>query len=201
MPLLALWIACSCFGSLFSNISPKRTLITFYDKTNKEYKDILYWENSIGRDKHSDIVLESPVVSRRHSVFFRREEGWFIADTNSKCGTAVNGKAISGEKKVRINDVVTIGDINLVLCRAKEIKKNKNNINFLKGTYSPFFTMVLITIFNLLSFAVISFSGETFDLIPMMIFSLVMGISWIHYFISKYGFGRVSFELNRLEFF
>ena len=203
LPFLGLCIVCCCFGSLFGNISPKRALIALYDKTNNCYHDITYWENSIGRDKHSDVVLDNPMVSRRHSVLFRRERGWFIADTNSKSGTRVNGRIIEDEKKVYINDVLTIGETDFVVCRAKSSreKRNKLKARFFSGTYSSFFVMVLITIFNFLSFGLISFAGETFDLVPMMIFSLVMGISWIQYLISKYGFGRVNFELESLAIF
>ena len=100
IPLLAIIIVYAVFDSLFRNLSKRRVLITLYDHLNKEHIPITYWENSIGRNKHCDVVVNSQAVSRDHAVLYRREEGWMIADTNSKGGVFLNGRQIDGEKKV-----------------------------------------------------------------------------------------------------
>ena len=115
LPFMGILIIGCCFKSLFSNLSFKHPLIALVNKTTSEKIPIVYWENSIGRDKHCDIVVNSPTASRDHAVLYRRDEGWFISDTNSKGGVYVNGSPISSDKKVYINDIIQIGGINYEL--------------------------------------------------------------------------------------
>lgn len=197
MPLLAIVIVFGCFDSLFKNLSKKRTLISLFDKVNKRYIPIYYWENSIGRNRHCDVVVDSPMASREHAVLYRREEGWFIADTNSKCGVFLNGKAIKDDKKVFINDSIKIGGIEFTLCKSGE--RNSNKLSS-QSFYHPAFLMVLILIFHALATFQLCFSGKEFNTGPIVIFSVIQGIIWPYYFFTRYVFRRSNFELEILGF-
>jgi Nif-specific regulatory protein len=64
---------------------------------------------SIGRDKKNEIVLNDASVSRRHCAIERRGEKYFISDSGSLNGTAVNGRAaedtaLSGGDKIEVGD-------------------------------------------------------------------------------------------------
>jgi ABC-type multidrug transport system ATPase subunit/pSer/pThr/pTyr-binding forkhead associated (FHA) protein len=48
----------------------------------------------IGRDIDNDIVLESPVVSRKHGLLELRGEEWVYTDLDSRNGSLVNGQKI-----------------------------------------------------------------------------------------------------------
>ena len=111
MPLIAILILYFCFYSLFSKLSDTRKLITLYDVSSCSLIPIWYWENSIGRHKHCDVIIDSPLVSRNHAVLYRRDDGWFIADTNSKTGVFLNGKRI--EKSDEVTDEM-LDTINLL---------------------------------------------------------------------------------------
>jgi len=64
----------------------------------------------IGRDARNDIVISDPYVSRRHvQLVIHDDNSIGIVDLNSKTGTYVNGKKISGEFFLEPNDVVKIG--------------------------------------------------------------------------------------------
>ena len=131
LPILGIIIVYSCFSSLFNNLSERRILLKFFNCLNKEYIPITYWENSIGRNKHCDIVVDSPMASREHAVFYRRDEGWFISDTNSKGGVYLNNRLIENDEKVRINDIIKIGEIKYKLCKSHEENKKKKQKSFL----------------------------------------------------------------------
>jgi len=68
----------------------------------------------IGRDAANDVVLHSPIVSRRHAVLERRGGRLVIRDLGSTNGTYVNGVRIA-EQVLREGDSVRIGPFRLVL--------------------------------------------------------------------------------------
>ena len=54
---------------------------------------ITHWESVIGRNKHSDVVIDAPTVSRGHGVLTRYDDGsWTITDADSQAGVFVNKK-------------------------------------------------------------------------------------------------------------
>lgn len=83
-----------CFSSMRRHRRDEQALIMLVNLSNGESTPVLYWENSIGRSKGSDIVIADPTVSRDHAVLLRRKEGWFINDVGSKAGTYVNDQKL-----------------------------------------------------------------------------------------------------------
>lgn len=200
LPFMGALITYYCLRSLFENISPEYPLVAFYNQTNKKKIPILYWENSIGRDKHSDIVVDSPMASRNHAVFCRRNEGWIISDTNSKCGVLLNGEKISKSKTVYIDDVVEIGGEEYKLSKSEIL--GKNNVRPLKAhAYSNSSILVLISIFGFLAALGLCFSSGSFNYNPMIVFGLLFSVSWISYFVTAFIFKRVNFEIELLGIF
>lgn len=66
-------------------------------------------ETTIGRDAGNDLVLDSPVVSRRQATLQLRDGAYWLRDLDSTNGTAVNGQLIS-ETALRDGDIIRIGD-------------------------------------------------------------------------------------------
>jgi pSer/pThr/pTyr-binding forkhead associated (FHA) protein len=76
---------------------------------------------TIGRDPGNDLVLDSPIVSRRHAELEVRDDDAVWRDLGSANGTAVNGRVIS-EQMLRDGDIIRIGDaqgnsVGLIFCR------------------------------------------------------------------------------------
>ena len=92
-PAIAAVIVIMCFVSLKGSRRQEHALIVLEDDELKLTYPVLYWENSIGRSKSSDICINDPTVSRDHAVLLRRNDGWFITDTGSKAGVTVNNEA------------------------------------------------------------------------------------------------------------
>lgn len=73
----------------------------------------------VGRSRECDIRVEDGNVSRRH--FELVQEGpttWAVADLGSTNGTEVNGRRVSGRKRVDDGDRITIGGTELVFGRS-----------------------------------------------------------------------------------
>lgn len=76
---------------------------------------------TIGRALTNDISFsDDPEVSRLHAVLEPIGEDWVIRDLNSRNGTSVNGRRISGDQPLSAGDQVTIGSARLVFRSAGE---------------------------------------------------------------------------------
>ncbi|OUL36892.1 hypothetical protein BV372_04430, partial [Nostoc sp. T09] len=69
-------------------------------------------EYIIGRAPESDLVLDSPDVSRVHGKFFLQNGNYYFCDLGSRNGSIINGKLAEKNKPVLLKDkdVIRIGD-------------------------------------------------------------------------------------------
>ena len=194
-PLVAFVIILLCFISLKGGRREEHALIVLEDDNNALTYPVLYWENSIGRSKNSDIVINDPAVSRDHAVLLRRKDGWFITDTGSKAGDFVNGEETTGRQPVGVGDNILLGNTRLVLRRSAptpgQIRSKKE-----PKRVPPMVILALITVYMLLMLAqAVINMGNSFAVIPAAGFIAVM---YIFYGISKAVFKRHDFELEGL---
>ncbi len=204
LPFMAILIAYCCFRTLFKSLKPMRPLVVLLNRATGEKIPIMYWENSIGRDRHCDIVLNMPSISRDHAVFYRRKGGWFISDTNSKVGVLLNGKKIESDEKIFIGDVINIGGVALELCRADVLSlKNRESedADFDYDTYSGGGLLVLVTIFQVLSTLSVCFGSGKFDYKPAVLSGIMLLFEWLVFVVTKFGFKRDNFEIEAIAMF
>ncbi len=195
-PLMALLIVVLCFVSLKGGRREEHALIVLDNDQEKISYPVRYWENSIGRSKSSDIVINDPSVSRDHAVLLRRNDGWFITDTGSKAGVLVNGRETAGRCSVAVGDIITLGNTRLVLRRSiapamkSRAKKEDKRVPapVMLGLITVYMAMLLLQ-------AVINMDGNTFAVIPAAGFIVVM---FVFYAISYNAFKRRDFELESL---
>lgn len=71
----------------------------------------------VGRSPTSDLVLESPDVSRQHGKFFVKGGTYYFSDLGSRNGSIVNGKQAEKERPYLLNDgdVIRIADYVLIM--------------------------------------------------------------------------------------
>ncbi|QEN03610.1 FHA domain-containing protein [Thiospirochaeta perfilievii] len=92
------------------------------DKNSREKKKSLNlkWQNNsmtlgrtitIGRDRNNTIVLDDPLVSRRHAIIEEKMGTYYIRDLGSTNSTYVNKNPIlpNQEKKLQPGSVINIG--------------------------------------------------------------------------------------------
>lgn len=204
-PFLAIIIIYSCYSSMRRNIREDKPLMILHNTLTSENIPVIYWENSIGRSKNSDIILNDPSVSRDHAVLLRREEGWLITDTGSKSGVMLNGSKIHKREQVYIDDVITIGATSLIFKKHNDgYAKRKTpflNKNKLPKAAPASALLFLVTIFHLLSAFELCTLNQKFDYHPIIPFSILIVLSWAFLAISKFVFKRINFELEALGIF
>lgn len=206
MPIYAVVIVYQCFAAMRRHKRPEKPLVTLQITDTNQQIPVLFWENSIGRSKGSDICINDMAVSRNHCVLLRRQEGWYISDIGSKSGTFVNGEKADGRTQVLLNDEITVGSTSFVLKRGDEYQERLRPSWFFskasdKGSLQPYKLMILITFFHLFMAVEACFSNEVTDFVPLQVFGLLELVLWTFFFISSYLFKRINFEIEALAAF
>lgn len=63
----------------------------------------------IGRDDDCDIVLDDPLVSRRHATVICSDAELWVDDLASRNGVQVNGERVKSRQRLEVGDVLRIG--------------------------------------------------------------------------------------------
>lgn len=205
LPILAVIIVFQCFSSMRRHRRDEDALIMLVNPATSQSTPVLYWENSIGRGKGNDIIVEDMTVSRDHAVLLRRKAGWFINDVGSKSGTYVNGEMTEGRTPIMIDDVITIGDTNYVVKRTDDVIPDSRSWFFSraknKASIKPTHLMLLISVFLFFMAVEASLCDEIQDFQPFIVWGLFTAVSWLFYIVSTKMLKRISFELEALAIF
>lgn len=204
-PLLALLIVYHIFTSMRSHRRAEQPLILLDNLNTRDQIPVMYWENSIGRSKTSDIMLADPTVSRDHAVLYRREEGWLVDDTGSKSGVRVNGRKINVTAPVHIGDSIAVGTTTLVMRKANRPNAQKSSWFFDrrkgKRSISPAFLLFWVSLFHFMISLPLWLTTDGFQWEAFLPFGLVTVIGWLFFLISRRILKRVNFELETLALF
>jgi hypothetical protein len=65
---------------------------------------------TLGRSDGADIRVDDPFASSAHARIFNRGDFMFIEDMGSTNGTYLNGRAVRGPERLKMADVIRIGD-------------------------------------------------------------------------------------------
>lgn len=207
LPVYALVIVYQCYAAMRRRRRPEKPLVTLYNRSTGLKLPVLFWENSVGRSKASDIVVDDPAVSRNHCVLLRRKDGWYINDTDSKSGTFVNGKKTRGRTQVLINDTITVGNSKFEFKRGEEYDEKLTASWFFsrisrKPAMESWKLMLLITLFHFFMCAEAMFWNDgTNANSPLILFGALAAVEWGFFFVSYFILRRVNFELESLALF
>lgn len=80
----------------------------------------------VGRGRGCDIRILDLMVSRKHCQLANKEDGYYIKDLNSTNKTIVNRQVVNGEQKLKIDDLIEVG--NTVLFFTNQKKMGINNL-------------------------------------------------------------------------
>lgn len=207
MPVYAIIIVYQCYAAMRRRRRPEKPLVTLYNTVTGQKLPVIFWENSIGRSKSSDIVVDDPAVSRNHCVLLRRASGWYICDTGSKGGTYVNGEAAEGRTRVLIDDVINVGNSQFQFLRGEDYDENLRYSWFFKKVndkpaMKSWKLMLLITLFHFfMCVEAVFWQDGTNKYSPFVLFGCLAAAEWTFFFVSAKVLKRVSFELESLALF
>ncbi|MCL1952337.1 MAG: FHA domain-containing protein [Oscillospiraceae bacterium] len=121
LPLLGLGLVVICALRLLRRRKVQQAPQAFLLNTvNHDRLPLARYENSLGRSKHCDIVLNYPAVSRFHAVIARRRAGWVIIDTGSRGGTRLDGQPVEKRAALRHGQALSFGSFDFVFCDEEE---------------------------------------------------------------------------------
>lgn len=207
MPVYAILIVYQCYAAMRRRRRPEKPLVTLYNTVTGLKLPVIFWENSIGRSRASDIVVDDPAVSRNHCVLLRRASGWYICDTGSKGGTYVNGEEAVGRTRVLIDDVISVGNSQFQFLRGEDYDENlRYSWFFKKANNKPAMKswklMLLITLFHFfMCVEAVFWQDGTNKYSPLVLFGCLAVAEWTFFFVSSKVLKRVSFELESLALF
>ena len=207
MPVYAIIIVYQCYAAMRRRRRPEKPLVTLYNTVTGLKLPVIFWENSIGRSRASDIVVDDPAVSRNHCVLLRRASGWYICDTGSKGGTYVNGVEAVGRTSVLIDDVISVGNSQFQFLRGEDYDENlRYSWFFKKANNKPAMKswklMLLITLFHFfMCVEAVFWQDGTNKYSPLVLFGCLAVAEWTFFFVSSKVLKRVSFELESLALF
>ena len=207
MPVYAIIIVYQCYAAMRRRRRPEKPLVTLYNTVTGLKLPVIFWENSIGRSRASDIVVDDPAVSRNHCVLLRRASGWYICDTGSKGGTYVNGEEAVGRTRVPLCDVISVGNSQFQFLRGEDYDENlRYSWFFKKANNKPAMKswklMLLITLFHFfMCVEAVFWQDGTNKYSPLVLFGCLAVAEWTFFFVSSKVLKRVSFELESLALF
>jgi len=206
LPVYTIIIVYQCYASMRRRRRPERPLVLIQDTDTGIKTPILFWENSIGRSRGSDIAIDDPAVSRNHCVLLRRKEGWFITDSGSKTGTYVNGRKVRNRTQVKIDDTIQLGNKEFVFKRGEEFHEKLQHSWFFskvtnKPSIKPWKLMLLVSLFHIFMGVEATFCEGASDFEPMYLCGALIAVEWLFFIVSTVALRRIAFEIESLCLF
>ena len=207
MPLFAIVIVYQCYAAMRRRRRPEKPLVSLFNPKTGGMIPVVFWENSIGRSKTSDIIINDLSVSRNHCVLLRRAAGWFISDVGSMTGTYVNGVRVHGRAQVLVDDVITVGSTEYQLKRGDDFSSPLRQSKFFskvsdKPAIQAWKLMLMITLFHLfMAVEAMFWNDGTRVYSPLILFCVLAAAEWGFFFVSYFVLRRVNFELEALGLF
>ena len=164
---------------------------------------ITHWENVIGRNKRSDIVIDLPTISRSHAVLTRYDDGsWTISDIGSKGGIQVNGQD-TALCALEPGDVISLNGLEMTL---EPITENQEAYQTTLRTkagkdFHPSVTLVLLSLFQVFMTLQLLFTAELEDMGSIALgFGSIFAIQWL-LFAFYCAIRRRGYEVETIAFF
>jgi ABC-type multidrug transport system ATPase subunit len=90
--------------------------VSYHEQKLKQERLVIKGEKSLilGRDTSCDVVLDHPIISRKHARIYRSDSVYYIEDLGSTNGTIVNDTHITRPQKLASGDTIYIGPIKLI---------------------------------------------------------------------------------------
>ncbi len=76
---------------------------------NQRDIEISHTPFTLGRQGDNDVVLLDTRISRRHARIVRDSNGYLLEDAGSRHGTFVNGEKLTGSRRLRSGDQISLG--------------------------------------------------------------------------------------------
>ena len=201
-PILALLILCRAAGPLL-HFRREPEIWAWLCMPEGKKVSITHWENVIGRDKNSDVVIDLATISRSHAVLTRYDDGsWSISAVDNSGGVLVNGKKIS-VRALKKNDVISIGGMDMTLEPiSRQQEKHLAKLRTKASSYpASFANLLLLSIFQVLTcIGLIMTGAKEAARFYLMGYGIILISQWA-LFVFYIFIRRPAFEVETIAFF
>ena len=202
MPILAVIFLFRCIRPLIA-FRREPEIWAWLCLSNGTKLPVTHWENVIGSNKRSDIVIDFPTVSRTHGVLTRYDDGsWSISDAESKDGITVNCEAID-VYELEPGDVISIGGIEMTLQpiskrQEQRLAQLRTSGASVTGSFANVLLLTVIQVFCCISY-LLGGAAEHIESVLLGFGGIILAqwLLMLFYFCMK----RTSFEVEALAFF
>lgn len=197
-PILACVIVYRCVRSLLGEKSEPELWGYLYIKGIGKLP-VQHWENTIGRSKSCDIVVDFPTVSRTHATLMREDDGkWYVTNLDSRGGVKVSGKEIKKRTRLANGATVSFGGINaeFVTISRIEARRQRTPVN---SSLRPLNTVLLLTFFQLMTAVQLMITTDDWQSVAICFGALIV-LTWGYYLLMK-SIMRTGIELELLALF
>lgn len=201
-PILAVIILGRCAKSLLT-FKKEPEVWAWLTLPSGDRLPVNHWENIIGRNKSSDLVLNYPTISRSHAVLTRYDDGsWTISDVGSKGGVSVGGKKVE-ICAIRYGDAINLGGVDCTLVPITEEERTAQAASRTRAgrEIRPGTTLFYLTLFQVLATLQLMFNVDATDVLKVAgSFMALTAIEWILFWIMK-SIRRSGYEVETIAFF
>ena len=151
-PVLMFWILFRCARSLLT-FRRQPELWAWLNVGGETSLPVTHWENTIGRSKGCDIVVDLESISRSHAVLTRYDDGsWSISDIGSRGGVQVGTKTVQ-LAALSYGQVFSLGGVDFFLERVTKEERKAHTAKRLRphAALGQWFTLLLLSVFQILS--------------------------------------------------
>lgn len=164
---------------------------------------VTHWENTIGRGKGSDIVVDLQTISRSHAVLTRYDDGsWSISDVGSRGGVMVGGEQVD-IRAIDFGEPFALGGVDFWLePTTKEERQEQASYRTRPGNQiKPETTLFLLTVFQILSMLQLVLNVGPADVGNVAFgFVALMVLEWLIFVVFRI-MRRTAYEVETIAFF
>ncbi len=200
--VLAVCIVVRCGKSLLRG-KIEQEIWGFFCLADGTQLDLIHWENTIGRARGCDVVLNVPSVSRNHAVITRSDDGdWTVFPIRPQNPVLLNEEPISGPHPLREGDVLNMGGVSMSFFPStQEEERRQASLRSRPGReISPTRTLFMVTLFQALLTLELLPTLEAYSSSLLLAMGAVCGMMWGLYFLYRLR-RRTGYEVETLAFF
>ena len=201
--IFAIIVIARCLLSLFRE-KPGKEIWGWLSMNDGTRFDLRHWENTVGRSRFSDVLLDFPTVSRSHIALLRDDKGnWRLQPLQTKNGTRINGKKVTHTLPVKTGDIIDLGGLPLEFYAISEEEEREQamRLGVAERPLSPGRTLGYLTVFQIMMCVQCLPGREKPELVMVGVaFALLAASMWVMYALYR-SLKRTAFEAETIAFF
>ena len=200
--ILAVLIVVRCGRSLLRG-KVEQEIWGFFCLPDGTQLNLIHWENTLGRARGCDVVLNYPTISRSHAVITRNDDGeWTVFPISPNNPVFCNGKEVAESHPLREGDVLSLGGLSMSFFPSTPEEERSQAAHRARPgrEISPTKSLIYVTVFQAILVFELFFSMEEYVQQMITAFAVLCAVMWCLYIFYRIR-RRTGYEVETLAFF